>query len=604
MWAPALLYGHSSWYDMIRMVDFDAAIHHGELNPAWSPDLYFGYGSPLFQYYAPFSYYLAEIPRLCGYDIPLALKLAQFIALLASGLAMYRLAITHLSGWAACLGSVLYMVAPYRMVDIYVRHALGEHCAFVWLPLIVWGTERFLSRGSHTGLITAALSTAGLILTHNIMALIGLPVCVVTGWILSAPVSVSGPQAQSQRYRMGSRFVSLFAAGIPALLGVGLAAFFWWPAMTGKALVQAEASLTGGYFDFHHHFASAARLFSSQWGFGQSEDGAADRMSLQIGWPHLVAGLGALVLLAQWRRGRNREEPQLRWCLAGVLIMLGAAFLCSQWSQFIWEHLPLLKYTQFPWRFLGLFIFGAAICGAAVADRLGKVMGGVWPPVICLSGIIIILAIYIPCYGQARFIAGDARKHAVSQMSGEKVDALALAGLLIPIGRDITQTEIRSHFETATSSDDFLPQGVHQKPTQPATQIIVASGSKIGPITQTRLNEYRTAVEMPVAGVVELQQFWFPGWEASVDDVAAITKPNGPQAVVSCDVPAGQHTVEFRYDGFSQRRTGWMITLVTLVLGACAILLGGKYADDVSRRKVPRQKAVRTISTSGTELNA
>ena len=584
MWQPALLSGHSAWFDLLRMIEFDAALRHGEFLPAWSPDLYFGYGSPLFLFYAPLSYYLTEIPVLAGCDIPTALKVTQFLALLASGLAMYRLASTHFSGWAACFGSVLYMVAPYRFVDIYVRHALAEHCAFVWLPLIVWGTERFLSRGSHAGLITAALSTAGLILTHNIMALIGLPVCVLTGWMLSA--SALAPGARRRRYRLGSRSVSLFGAGIPALLGVGLAAFFWWPALTGRAFVHAEQSLTGGYFDFHHHFISTPRFFSSDWGFGKSEDGAIDRMSLQIGWPHLLAGLGALALLIHWPFARQGDRAPLRWSLAGVLIMLGAAFFSSPWSQFIWEHLPLLKYAQFPWRFLGLLIFGAAICGTVVADRLAKTIGGAWGEIICLAAIAAVIATYFPDYSHARFIAADARKQVATQMSAEKVDVLDRAQLLIPVGYGATREQIRGVCELATSSDDFLPQAVPQRPTQPATETIIAPGSH-GPITQTRLNDYRTEVEMPVAGTVQLPQFWFPGWQATVDNLPTNTTASGPQAVVSCHVPTGHHTVEFRYDAYSQRRTGWMISLVTLGLGLFAITLGGKNAEEIPSRTAP-----------------
>src|SRR4029453_8919323 len=84
----------------------------------------------------------SEVPALMGFDYARALKVTQLLALFASGLAMYRLASTYFSGWAACLGGIFYMVAPYRLVDMFVRHALAEHCSFIWLPLIVWGTER------------------------------------------------------------------------------------------------------------------------------------------------------------------------------------------------------------------------------------------------------------------------------------------------------------------------------------------------------------------------------------------------------------------------------------------------------------------------------
>jgi uncharacterized membrane protein len=275
MWEPALLAGHSAWFDLARMVEFDAAMRAGDYFPVWSPDFYFGHGSPLFQFYAPLCYYLAEIPALAGLQYSNALKIAQCFALFASGMAMYRLASTYLSGWAACLGGVLYMVAPYRLVDMFVRHAFAEHCAFIWLPLIVWGTERFISTSSRASLATGALATAGLVLTHNVMALIGLPVCVAAGWALSVP----------KRWP-----ASILLAGVPALLGVGLSAFFWWPAISGRPLTRAEESLTGGYFDFHRHFVDAWGFIDLTWGFGESGQAGGDGMSHQIvsvalSWP-------------------------------------------------------------------------------------------------------------------------------------------------------------------------------------------------------------------------------------------------------------------------------------------------------------------------------
>jgi uncharacterized membrane protein len=60
MWkAPALVAGHSAKLDLDQVVEFDATIRAGDFFPTWSPDLYSGYGSPIFQFYGP----LTLLPR-------------------------------------------------------------------------------------------------------------------------------------------------------------------------------------------------------------------------------------------------------------------------------------------------------------------------------------------------------------------------------------------------------------------------------------------------------------------------------------------------------------------------------------------------------------
>jgi len=556
-----LLSGHSAWFDLARMVEFDEAMRAGDYFPGWSPDFYFGYGSPLFQFYSPLCYYLAEIPALAGFHISTALKIAQCFALFASGVAMYRLASAYLSGWAACLGSVLYMVAPYRLVDMYVRHAFAEHCAFIWLPLIVWGTERFISTKSRAGLATGILATAGLVLTHNVMALIGLPVCVAAGWALSAP----------KRWP-----ASLLLAGGPALLGLGISAFFWWPAISGRPLTRAEESLTGGYFDFHRHFEDSWSFIDLAWGFGESGKAAGEKMSLQIGLPHLIAGIAALVwLLGKWGGAGEQRAQRRRWGFVAVAIMFGAVILCSRLSQPLWEALPMIKYAQFPWRFLGLVVFGAAMCGAIVADQIGT-LSRRSELIVFLVGLIVIMGAYFPYYSQARFLVADARTKVVRPVTAAQMDALGEIGALIPIGSSITTADIRAAGERATSSDDFLPRGVTQKPAQPPAEPIVVHSGEVRKLTRPGINDYKAQIEMIAPGEIELQQFWFPGWVAKVDGRETNAFPSGPQAVVSCKAPAGNHLVEFLYDGRPQRRAGLVISTFSGTLATLALLCLGR----------------------------
>lgn len=560
MWeAHALLAGHSARKDLARLVEFDSAIRAGDFFPAWSPDLYSGYGSPIFQFYAPLVYYATEVPVLMGFDYATALKLTQLLALFFSGLAMYRLASTDFSGWVACLGGIFYMVAPYRLVDIFVRHALAEHCAFIWLPLIVWGTERFVSKSSRIGLATGAIATAALIFTHNVMALIGLPVCVAAGWALASP-------------KGGILSLKAFGtAGALSAIGIGLAAIFWWPAVLGRTLTQAEVSLTGGYYDFHRHFIQGWQFLDTHWSFGISGGGAGNQMPLQIGLPHLLVGLGALAMvLGRWEGEGESGRRRFRWSVVGVSVMAIGVFMCCRWSQFLWELLPLVRYTQFPWRFLGLVMFGAAICVTALADRF-TAMGKRFAIITSLAGIVLIVAVYFPYYSQAYFFVGDARSRSVVKVTATGVDALRSVGALIPFGLSMSAAELRALHEPATSSDDFLPRDVKEKPSQPPVEIVRAEGGRVIESAQLGQNHYRSRLEMPAAGKAELLQFWFPGWQATVDGVPVTSGPTGPEAIVSCDVPASDHVVEFSYRGLPQRKTGIIISILSAAIGACVL---------------------------------
>jgi hypothetical protein len=575
MWTrQALLGGHSTKIDLARLVEFDAAIRAGDFFPTWSPDLYSGYGSPIFQFYAPLAYYAAEVPVLMGSDFATALKITQLLGLFASGLAMYRLGSTYFSRWTACLGGVFYMVAPYRFVDIFVRHALTEHFAFIWLPLIVWGAARFVAKYDRVGLATGALATAALIFTHNGMALIGLPVCIAAGWAL-------GILDVHQSDRLVS-WLRLGAAGALAALGVGLAAFFWWPAMSSLALTRSEASLTGDYFDFHHHFVKGWQFLDPRWNFGVSAGDTAEnpessggQMSLQIGLLHLFAGLGALAMvLGRWQGEGDNGRRRTVWALVGVSVMAIGVFMSCRFSQLAWESLPFVKYVQFPWRFLGLIVFGGAICATALADRFAAALTGRNRATIVFAvGLIIVMVAYFPYYSQARFLVLARNANSLAFVSAAQLDTLQSTGALIPFGFSTSVSELRQNRESATSLDDFLPRDVKQKPAQPPTQMVVADGGRVVETAQLDQNHYRSRVQMSGTGKAELLQFWFPGWQATVDGIQVGTTPSGPQAVVSCEVPAGEHVVEFRYRGLPQRRTGIVVSIIAVAIGVCAFNL-------------------------------
>lgn len=546
LWEPGALAGHSAWYDLTRMAVLDSAIRAGDWFPTWTPELYFGYGSPLFQFYAPLSYYLAEIPVLLGTDCATGLKLASGLSLLASGFAMCAFARRHVSPLAASFAGILYMVAPYRFVDLYVRHALGEHCAFMWLPLIALGTERFVAERSRPGLLLAAAATACLILTHNIMAMIGLPVSVAAGWVLGAR-SVA--------------ILPLLRAGVPAAFGVSLATFFWWPALAGRASTCGLEELIDGFCDVNHNFVTVARLLSPAWGFGGSPPELPDPMSVQIGVLHIAAVVGALLVAVDWRGSGKASSTRVRWIAVGVTTFAASAFLCLTHSAPIWNALPLLRYVQFPWRCLALVVFGAAMCGAVLVDRLGSHSPRREAVAFAVS-VGVALVTYFPYFHEAWFLAVDTRLDQLSRLRTEWLRVGVESGRLAPIATMLTAETARSFGERATGVDDFLPRGVLQKPTAPPSEALIVTQGNILSQTRPAPNHYRAELSMPEPGTVELRQFWFPGWQARVDSSPVETVPVGPHALVSCAIPAGEHVVELFYTSMPQRRAGFLASCV------------------------------------------
>ena len=313
LWRPFFVYGHSIDLDPFRQLAFDAAIRAGDWFPRWTPCWYYGYGAPLFHFYAPLPYYVSELWLLAGASLARAFQLTLFSGWLASGLAMYLCARDALSRPAATVAAVLYLFAPYHLVDMLVRHALGEHLAFVWIPLALWGVAGSVSRPGALRFAIGALAVAALPLTHNLTALIALPVVIV--W--------SGLAWARTRDHAG-----LARAAAATGLGLALSAFFWPPGLADLAGVSARERLTGEYFRYSLHFVAPLQLFRPAWGFGSSRAGVEhDGMSFQIGLLHwALVALAGMALAARVRRTGGLAGS---WTAAAALAVFGGATLMT-----------------------------------------------------------------------------------------------------------------------------------------------------------------------------------------------------------------------------------------------------------------------------------
>ncbi len=333
-------------FPFIRLFEFDRCVRDLQLPCRWTPDIGLFYGEPLFNFYSQLSYALGEIIHLVGFSLIDSLKGLFLLSFVLSGVSMFFLSRkiwkTDLAG---LISGIIYVYAPYRAVDVWVRGNLAEAFSFVIFPLIILAFEGVVEKGKPRNYILFGISLALLILTHNLSVVLFLPFLIV--WITYRIV-------QKKKWNV---VPGLALSGVWAL---ALSAFYILPLLGESKFVDLE-STTKGYFDFRAHFVTLYQLLISRfWGYGGSTWGIEDGLSLAVG---IVQWVLPLVLVALFVFNRKKQV------LVTLLVLIFAGwfylFLTHNKSAFIWEAIGPMKYIQFPWRFLGQALFSFSIAGGA-----------------------------------------------------------------------------------------------------------------------------------------------------------------------------------------------------------------------------------------------
>jgi len=306
----------------------------------WVPDMGYQYGYPQFHFYPPSVYYLGEIFHLMGFQFIDATKIVFALGFLVSALTMYLFLKEFLSKWPAFFGALVYTYIPYKAVNVYVRGALNEFWTLAFYPLLFWSSLKIIKERGKRNIAFFAISTSLILLTHNLMTLIFLPVLGV--WILLNVIL-------EKKYR------SLIHIILGGLLGIGLAAFFTLPVFLEQKYAHLE-TLVGGYFDYRQHFVSLYQLFiSNYWGYDSSVFGIEDGLSLSAGQIQVIGAILTLVL-AVLNFKKFKKISIITFAL--FFLELFTLFMVHQRSAPVWTIFEkALIFIQFPWRFLSISTF-------------------------------------------------------------------------------------------------------------------------------------------------------------------------------------------------------------------------------------------------------
>ena len=357
---------------MMRQLEMEKCLSDGQFPCRWVPDMGYGFGFPLFNYYPPLPYLVGELIRFLGFSFMETVKINFALSLILSGFSMFFLAKEFFGKLGGIVSAIFYLWAPYRAVDIFVRGAMNESWSFVFFPLVFLFSYKIITDQKNkkgTYLIYLALSFSGLLLSHNIMVMIFTPFFIL--WLILWFFI-------KRSWHIIPNLVS------SAILSFGLAAFFTFPAFFEQDLVQIR-SLTEDYYDFRGHFVSLNQLFISRfWGYEGSYFGSDnDGMSFQIGHLHWIfslflaflTGFKLFVLLIKYSKkffSSLKKHPLFLTLLFFLFMGSFSAFMTHSKSIFIWEIFSPLRFVQFPWRFLTLVVFAFSFLAGSIFLFFGK----------------------------------------------------------------------------------------------------------------------------------------------------------------------------------------------------------------------------------------
>ncbi len=545
---------HDARHNVFFVFELDRSIKDRILYPRWSPDFAFGYGYPFFNIYGPLPTYLGEIFHLLGFDIPTSVEIVFGLSIVLSGLTMYLFLKRVIGSGAALVGAMVYLYAPYHVFDLYVRAALAETVSFVFIPLVFWGIYENVDKPRWNAVVWTAIAYALLLLCSNLVTLIITPVLAFYLLLLAGAKAFSRLPREKLSPLYGFMGLGEFlhvsiapASGL--LLGIALSAFFWLPAFLEFKYVRTDQWL-GGYYRYYDHFVYFFQLFSPRWGFGISAAGPGDELSYQLGI--VPFGLTVLSLLILPRlKGNLRTQALFFFATMTITV-----FLSLQASTFLWENVSLVRFAQFPWRWLLISVFCLAFLSSLVlVEERDK---SILPLLISL----LVIA------GSYPYIKAEPAKPPEGGVS--------LAGLM---RFQRTSNEMTGCTAWVKEIPNWSPfADLHIAGIEVKTRIDYSS---IPPDTQISTLEWRTASELfgyltkRESLTVTLNLFYYPGWTAYLlekkgDKYQVVRKlpvapEDGPLGRVTVRVPGGLHFVLVRFEDTPVRKAGCAVTWASTV---------------------------------------
>ncbi|MCR5507113.1 MAG: hypothetical protein K6F34_00350 [Lachnospiraceae bacterium] len=340
--------GHDLEYHLLRIESLKEGIRMGK--PFLKVNTLFfgnaGYASSMF--YPDFLLYIPALLRVLGVSINASYHIFVALSIILCYLSVYFCVkgMTD-SAYGGMIAAVTLTLAQYHLDDIYVRGAVGEYTAFIFIPIAVYGIYNAVFEEMDKPQLFVA-GYAGLILCHTTTFLM----CTVFGVLILLLRS-------KKTILNGKVLVRLLISTAAVLL---LTAYYWIPMLEQFSRARFYISTPWVMPD------DAAVTFLSIFGSGFPAMGCVCVLVLI---PRIFIRKKAKQAESEADTGRVRETEIIEY--ADLLIAAGAVFTVLASDIIPWGRIGrYLSMIQFPWRF---FIMGTSLFSVAAGLIFSRVAG-------------------------------------------------------------------------------------------------------------------------------------------------------------------------------------------------------------------------------------
>lgn len=500
--------GHDFEFHLASWMEVALQWHEGVIFPRWAALANYGFGEPRFVFYPPASWLLGAA---LGTFLPWGMVPAAVIwlALVAAGLCMLRLAREWLPEAQAIAAAVLYVGNPYNLLEIYYRSDFAELIAISVFPLMVLHAVRLKERGWR-GVAPLSMALAAI-------------------WLANAPAAVIATYSLTLLLVT----VSLAANSWPVLLhgtmalagGFGLAAFYIVPAAVEEKWVDIGKVLSPNIrpemnFLFTHSNHPEFLLFNWKVSF----------IALVV----IAISAVAVLLSRQWRE----QQKELWWALA--LWAAVCVFLMSPPSAFVWKLMPQLRFVQFPWRLLVPLNLACIYLFMAASIRWRRKYYS-------------LLGIALTFFSLGVFMVRDGFWDSDSEdIRAIRVDTNS--------GRGYEGTE------------EYAPRGCDCSELQPGSPAVSVIGESAArdvtriQITQWGAERKRFVVDSGRPVEVALRLINYPAWKATINGRPEVFGSVPQTAQILLEVPAGKNAVEVVFTRTADRTCGGLLSITSVLI--------------------------------------